>query len=197
VLKATLPFDLQIEGNSPFTISGTVGPGPIETKNLSVGDLSINGQLQTDPNVPLAGAGRISITQMFIPTINLSEQVASALKVDQIGDMSPGTRIQSLQTDFQTSPSAFNTSGLRIDGLDGLGDAAAENGSFQIQSALTVNYVATINLSPEATARVKSISPVLGLLVTVLESNNRISVPLNIAGDIRKPEIQVDVSRIF
>jgi hypothetical protein len=197
VLKATLPFDLQIEGSSPFTISGTVGPGPIETKNLSVGDLSINGQLQTDPNVPLAGAGRISITQMFIPTINLSEQVASALKVDQIGDMSPGTRIQSLQTDFQTSPSAFNTSGLRIDGLDGLGDAAAENGSFQIQSALTVNYVATINLSPEATARVKSISPVLGLLVTVLESNNRISVPLNIAGDIRKPEIQVDVSRIF
>ncbi|HJZ67284.1 MAG TPA: hypothetical protein VKF81_03985 [Blastocatellia bacterium] len=197
VLKAALPFDLRIEGNSPFTISGTVGPGPVQTRNLSVGDLSINGQLHTDPNSPLAGVGQISITQMFIPTVNLSENVASALKVDQIGDMNPGTRIASLQTDFQISRSTFNTSGLQIQDLDGLGDATADNGSFQIQSALTVNYAATINLSPEATARIKSISPVLGLLVTVLESNNRISVPLNIKGDIRRPEIQVDVSRIF
>lgn len=197
VLKATLPFDLRVGGSSPFAISGTVGPGPLETKNLSVGDLSIIGELHTDPNVPLSGGGQISITQMFIPTVNLSEQVASALKVDQIGDMSPGTRIASLETDFEISRSTFNTSGLQIQDLDGLGDARAENGSFQIQSALTVNYAATINLSPEATARVKSISPLLGLLVTVLESNNRISVPLNIKGDIRKPDIQVDVSRIF
>jgi hypothetical protein len=198
VLKTTLPFDLRVEGgSSALAIGGAVGPGPVETKNLSIGELAINGKLNSDPNAPLAGAGQISITQMFIPTINLSEQVASALKVDQIGDMSSGTRIANLQTDFQISRSAFATSRLRIQDLDGLGDATADNGSFQIQSALTLNYAATVNLSAEATSRVKSISPMLGLLITVLETNNRISVPLNIRGDIRKPEIQVDVSRIF
>jgi hypothetical protein len=81
--------------------------------------------------------------------------------------------------------------------LDGLGDATAPTGSFKIEAALTVNYIATVTLSAEATSRVKSSSTMLGIVVTVLETNNRLSVPININGDVRKPEIQVDVSRIF
>ena len=60
-----------------------------------------------------------------------------------------------------------------------------------------MNYQATLTMSTDATARVKAISPIVGMLVTILETDNRISVPINISGDVRKPEIQVDVSRIF
>ncbi|MFY9573045.1 MAG: hypothetical protein WAV20_16725, partial [Blastocatellia bacterium] len=139
----------------------------------------------------------ISATDMFIRTINLSEQVARSLKVDQIGDMTEGTGISSLETDFQIVQGAFNTTALKIQQLDGLGDATSNSGSFQIEAALTVNYTANLNLTPEATSRVKSISPMLGMLVTILETSNRLSVPINIRGDVRKPEIQVDVNRIF
>jgi len=41
------------------------------------------------------------------------------------------------------------------------------------------------------------LSPALGLVVTILETNNRVSVPINVSGDVRNPEVQVDVSRIF
>jgi predicted transcriptional regulator len=37
----------------------------------------------------------------------------------------------------------------------------------------------------------------IGLLATLLESNNQLSVPVRITGDLRQPEVQVDVSRIF
>jgi hypothetical protein len=134
---------------------------------------------------------------MTLRPINLSERVAGAFKLDQIGDMRPGTEINRIDTDFEIEQGVVRTPGVRIQQLDGLGDATAENGSFKIESALSLDYSATVMLSPEATARVKSISTTLGILVTVLETNNRLSVPLNISGDVRKPEIQVDVSRIL
>lgn len=197
--KATLPFDLRIADldASKLSVSGSVGPGPIETKNVSIGALAINGAINSNRDAPLTGDGQMSATDLVIHTVNLSERVAQALKLDQIGDMSPGTAVASLETAFQISQGTFNTTGLRIQQLDGLGDATVPTGHFKIESALTVSYEATVALSPEATLRVKSASSTLGLVVTILEMNNRLSVPINISGDVRNPEVEVDVSRIF
>jgi len=196
LLKAELPVDLQISSGA-LSVSGLIGPGPVETKNLNIGSVEVKGEIRSERNAPLSGNGHIAAADMFIPTINLSAEVAHALKVDQIGDMNPGTKVASLDTDFQLDRGTFDTNGLRIQELDGLGDATAQSGKFKIESALTVSYVATITLSADATARVKSSSSMLGIVVTALEIDNRLSVPININGDVRKPEIQVDVSRIF
>lgn len=197
--RSTMPFDLKIVGSdvSTVSISGSLGPGVIETKNVSVVTLAVSGQVNADKDAPLTGSGRLSATGLVINTVNLSERVARALKLDQIGDMSPGTSVASLETDFNIAQGAVNTTALHIEQLDGLGDATAPNGSFKIDSALTVNYSATIILSADATSRVKSAGPTLGLLVTILETNNRVSVPIDISGDVRNPDVQVDVSRIF
>jgi len=197
LLKAELPVDLQISTRGALSVSGLIGPGPVETKNLNIGSVEVKGEIRSERNAPLSGNGHIAAADMFIPTINLSAEVAHALKVDQIGDMNPGTKVASLDTDFQLDRGSFDTNGLRIQELDGLGDATAQTGKFKIESALTVSYVATITLSADATARVKSSSSMLGIVVTALEIDNRLSVPININGDVRKPEIQVDVSRIF
>ncbi|HWN97765.1 MAG TPA: hypothetical protein VNS63_00685, partial [Blastocatellia bacterium] len=155
------------------------------------------GKIRSEKGAGLTGDGKMSANHLFIRTINLSEQVARALKVDQIGDTSPGTAIDSLETDFQISQGSINTPGLRIQQIDGLGDATTQNGSFKIESALTVNYAATIVLSADATSRLKQINSMMGVLVTIFESNQRVSVPISIRGDVRKPEIQVDVTRMF
>lgn len=198
LFKATLPFDLQIaRGASVLSVDGSIGPGRIESKNLDIGSFTIGGNVRSESGAQLTGNGQMSAREMFIRTINLSEQVSRALKIDQIGDMSPGTVIASLDTDFQISGGEINTPGLRIQQLDGLGDATAQNGSFKIEAALAVNYEGTIIMSADATGRVKAISPMVGMLVTILETDKRISVPINISGDLRKPEVQVDVSRIF
>src|SRR6266404_9927128 len=191
--KATLPFDLKIDGRDPsrLSVSGSIGPGPIETRNIGIGAFAINGEINSNRNAPMSG------NDLDIRTVNLSERVARALELDQIGDMSPGTTVATLETDFQVSQGTVHTTGLRIQQLDGLGDATAPNGSFKIESALIVNYAATVVLSPEATSRIKSVSPALGLVVTIFETNNRVSVPINVSGDVRNPEVQVDVSRIF
>ena len=197
--KATLPFELTIEGNAPsmLAVSGSIGPGPIETRNISVGSFAINGEIKSMRNAPLTGSGRMSISDLDIRTINLSEQVARALKLDEIGDMNVGTEVASLETEFQIAEGTVHTTGLRIQQLDGLGDATAQNGSFKIDSSLIVNYAATVVLTPEATARVKQMSSMMGLVVTILETNNRVSVPIDVQGDVRNPQVQVDVSRIF
>lgn len=197
--KGSLPFDIQIvdRGPSMISVSGSIGPGPIETKNIRIAALAINGEIQSTKNAPLTGTGQLSATDLEIHTANLSERVARALKLDQIGDMNPGTVVAGLETNFQILQGTVHTTGLRIQQLDGLGDANAPNGSFKIDSALILNYVATVVLTPEATSRVKSLSTALGLVVTILETNNRVSVPINVSGDVRNPEVQVDVSRIF
>jgi uncharacterized protein involved in outer membrane biogenesis len=199
LLQATLPFDLTIDGRnaSELGVSGSIGPGPIETKNLRMSEFAINGKIEAEKAAQLTGNGRMSASDLFIGTFNLSEQVAHALKVDQIGDMSPGTLVTSLETDFQFSKGSFNTRGLRIQQLDGLGDATAESGNFKIESALEVDYHANIMLTSDATSRIKAIGPMVGLLATILETNNRLSVPINIRGDVRKPDIAVDVNRVF
>lgn len=198
LFKTTLPFDLQItRGASVLSVEGSIGPGRVESKNMDMGSFSISGNIRSESGAQLTGGGQMSATDMFIRTINLSEQVSRALKIDQIGDMSPGSLIASLDTDFQISGGTIKTPGLRVQQLDGLGDATSQNGSFKIEDALSVSYEATITMSADATGRVKAISPMVGMLVTILETDRRISVPLNINGDLRKPDIQVDVSRIF
>jgi uncharacterized protein involved in outer membrane biogenesis len=197
--KATLPFDLRIEGQGPsaLTVSGSVGAGPFETRNLSVESFTIDGRIASTTGGPLTGNGRISATKMFLPTINLSQKVAEALRITQIGDMEPGSGVASLETAFQISRDTISTTGLRLQQVDGLGDATAQTGSFKIEAALTVNYAATITLSADATSRVKSASTILGMLTSIFETNSRLSVPVNINGDVRHPQIQVDVMRIF
>jgi len=198
-LVATLPFDLQIDAgaSASLSVSGSVGPGPIETKNITIRALAIDGEIKTSTDAPITGKGRMSIDDLDIHTINLSERVAQALKVDQIGDMNPGTSLGSLETNFQISQGTVHTTGLKIQQIDGLGDASAQEGTFKVGSALIIHYPATVVLSPEATSRVKSLNPALGLVVTILETNNRVSVPIDISGDVRNPSVQVDVSRIF
>jgi hypothetical protein len=198
LLKTAIPFDLKIaRGDGALSIEGSVGSGRVESKNLDIGSFTVAGAIRSQSGAPLTGSGQIIAKDLFVRTINLSEQVSRALKIDQIGDMNPGTSIASLETDFRISGRQIETPGLRIQQLDGLGDATAQTGSFSIEAALTVNYQATIIMSSDATGRVKAISPMVGMLVTILETDKRISVPLNINGDLRKPEIQVDVSRIF
>jgi hypothetical protein len=198
-LVGRLPFDLQINagGSLPLAISGSVGPGPIETKNITIGALAIEGEIKTSTDAPITGKGRMSIDDLDIHTINLSERVARALKVDQIGDMNPGTSLANLETNFEISQGTVHTTGLKIQQIDGLGDASAQEGSFKVDSSLIVHYPATVVLSPEATSRVKSLNPAIGLVVTILETNNRVSVPIDVSGDVRNPAVQVDVSRIF
>jgi AsmA-like protein len=199
ILKAHLPFDLAIESGkgADLSVDGSIGPGPLETKNLSARSFSLTGQLRSAKSSPLTGQGQMAISDLLIRTINLSQQVASALRVSQIGDMNPGTSIADLDTGFQISSGAVNTQGLRVAQLDGLGDARADNGMFKVDSTLTVNYAATIELSADATSQLKAASPMLGLLASILERNSRLSVPINISGDLRSPRIEIDVSRAF
>lgn len=199
LLKGTLPFDLKIQSSDAAmpSVSGSIGPGSIETRNISIGEFAMNGEIISNRNAPLTGKGQMTANNLDIHSVNLSERVARALKLDQIGDMDPGTTVASLETDFQISQGTFQTTGLRIMQLDRLGDATAQSGSFRIDSGLVVNYAATVVLSPEATSLVKTMSPAIGLVVTILETNNRVSVPINVSGDVRNPEVQVDVSRIF
>jgi uncharacterized protein involved in outer membrane biogenesis len=199
MLRATFPFDLKIKRGSAgsLLVDGLVGPGPLETKNLSVGSFAVNGQISAERSAPLTGSGQLSATEMVIRPINVSQQVAGALRVNQIGDMNPGTMVAGLQSEFRISQGAVETTGLRIREIDGLGDAIAQSGSFKIDSGLSVNYAATITLSPDATSRVKAANSMLGIIATVLETNNQLSVPINIDGDVRNPRVYVDVSRIF
>ena len=201
IMKTEMPFDLKIDrgATSGLSVQGSVGPGPLETKSFTARSFKLDGQIHAEQQATsaISGSGQISSTEMFIPGVNLSEQVAGALRIGQVGDMNTGTVLGSLETDFQLGQNVVNTQNLRIQQLDGLGDATANQGWFKIESALTLNYIATVVLSPDATSQVKKSSPLIGMIATILENNNRVSVPVNITGDARNPQIQVDVSRIF
>lgn len=198
-LSAALPLDVDIGGDRlrGLAVTGSIGPGPVESANMRIGSLMVTGDITARQASELTGKGRLTAEDLFIRTMNISERVARSLKLEQIGDMNPGTNVAKLETDFELSRGSVSTTGMRVQQLDGLGDATAQKGDFKIESDLVVHYDAAITLSAESTARVKSASPTLGLLVTVLESNNQLSLPITIDGDVRNPEIKVDVSRIL
>lgn len=142
----------------------------------------------------VSGSGRMSSNQLFIASVNVSDQVARALKISQIGDMNPGTTIGSLESDFYVEQGVVKTHNLRIQQMDGLGDATANHGWFDITSAPTLNYAARVLLSSEATAQVKASSPMVGALVAFLAYNNRFAVAVSITGEVSNPQVQVDLA---
>jgi uncharacterized protein involved in outer membrane biogenesis len=143
------------------------------------------------------GSGHFSSRDMFIASVNLSEQVARALKLNEIGDMGAGTGVGSLQSEFRISRGKVTTNNLSIEQLDGLGDAKSNQGWLEVNSSPALDYSATVLLTPDATARVKSSSPLIGLAVAILEQNSRVAVPVSIRGEVRNPAVHVDVSRIL
>jgi hypothetical protein len=198
-LIGSLPYDLVIHDASDaaeLVVSGQIGPGPLETASLRVSQFSLSGDLRAVPGSPLTANGRLTGAEMFIHTLNLSERVSRAVRID-LGDRSPGTAVGNLEADFQIDQGTVKTGILRLRQIDGLGDASARNGSFRINSAMTVDYAATITLTPDATARVKASGPLLGFLTTLLETNKQLSVPVTITGELSRPDVRVDVTRIF
>lgn len=205
ILKASLPFDLNIsrDQGSGLTVAGSVGPGPFQTRNFSANsfkiDLQVNSPRKAQTNPPqasasgLRGQGHISATDVVITGVNVSEKVAAKLQITSIGDMNTGTTIGGLETDFQIDQGIYRTPNLKIANLDGLGDAAAEQGWFTVESALTLNYGATLTLSDQITNQVKASSPIVGALVALIEINRPLAVSLNITGDVRSPQVSVDV----
>ncbi|HXG67141.1 MAG TPA: AsmA-like C-terminal region-containing protein [Blastocatellia bacterium] len=145
----------------------------------------------------ISGGGRMSSNDLFISSMNLSERVAQALRIAQIGDMNPGTGVGSIEADFQIEQGMVRTSNLRIQQLDGLGDATANEGWLSVAAAPTINYQAYVTLSADATAKAKASNPLLGAAITIFEINNRVTVPVNITGDPRNPQVQVDVRRLL
>jgi len=98
--------------------------------------LAINGEINSNRNAPLTGNGQMSANDLDIHTVNLSERVARALKLDQIGDYEPGHHSGDARNDFQISQGTVHTTGLSLQQLDGLEMRPAPNGSFKIESAL-------------------------------------------------------------
>jgi uncharacterized protein involved in outer membrane biogenesis len=145
----------------------------------------------------IIGDGHVSSSGLFIASVNLSQQVAQALKLDQIGDMNQGTQTGALESDFHIEQGVVRTSNLQIQQLDGLGDATANDGWFKVEATPSFNYAASILLSNEATAKVKNTSPLIGVAVSVLEVNHRVTVPVNLSGEVRNPQVTVDVQRLI
>jgi uncharacterized protein involved in outer membrane biogenesis len=198
LLKADLGFDLSIQSSAEpgAIIKGTFGPGPLETKNFSAALFKVEGEFLSGRATNPSGTGHISASAITIPALNVSEQVAQAARVNQIGDMKPGTDISMLETDFNFSQDVVNTTNLQLAALDGLGDATAATGWFKMKPELTLNYDATINLSREAAAQLKtSANPLIGAAVAVLSDSSGLAVPLNITGDMHHPQVQVDIAR--
>jgi hypothetical protein len=198
-LKTEMPFDLMVMPDTGWKIEGSVGPGPLETKNFHADQFKLDGRLFSGPASSQrnsGGDGHIAASVITIPSLNLSERVAAAARVSQIGDMSPGTTVGKLETDFSLAGDTVNTANLRIESLDGLGDATAAAGSFKTGPELTLNYEATITLSTSATSQLRtSANPLISAAVSVFADNRGLAVPLAISGDIRKPQVRVDVLR--
>jgi uncharacterized protein involved in outer membrane biogenesis len=145
----------------------------------------------------IAGSGRVVSDRLFIAAVNLSEQVARALKLNQIGDMNQGTELGAVEADFHIDQGVVMTSRVQIQQLDGLGEATSEQGSFRLEAAPSINYGASVLLTSAATAQVKNTSPLIGAAVALLEVNQRIAVPVSISGEVRNPQVQVDVRKLI
>jgi hypothetical protein len=198
LLKAEMPFDFIVNrhADTGLSIKGAFGPGPLQTKSFIAQSFKLDGEFNNERASGLSGNGGLSATGVFLPSVNVSQQVASAARVTTIGDMSEGTKIASLETQFHLERDVVNTTKLNIQQLDGLGDASADAGWFKIEAALTLNYSANVQLSSEATTQLKSSANVLiSAAVGALTTNNRVTVPLSITGDVRSPRVQVDLRR--
>jgi uncharacterized protein involved in outer membrane biogenesis len=198
LLRTDVPFDFTMtaSANPGTTIKGSFGPGPLQTKNFKADEFKVEGEFLSGHASATSGKGHISASAIQIPTVNVSERVAAASRVNQIGDMNAGTAISRLETDFNFAEDVVNTTNLQLSALDGLGDARAATGWFKMKPELSLNYAATIQLSRDAAAQLRtSANPFISAAVAVLSDNNGLEVPLNISGDVRQPNVQVDILR--
>jgi hypothetical protein len=132
-----------------------------------------------------------------MPGSNVSEQVARALNIDEIGEMSAGTSMAGVTGRFRLEEGLLSVEDLSVEKFDGLGQARVERGWIRFGDEPVMNYMATVTLSPEATEQVKSAGLLFGAITSLLRRENRLTIPVSVTGAARAPKIRVDVGRIF
>ena len=86
---------------------------------------------------------------------------------------------------------------LSVENFDGLGKARIELGWIRFGDEPTMNYSATVTLSPEATEQGKSARLLFGPITRLLKREHRLTIPVSITGSVREPQVRVDVGRLF
>jgi uncharacterized protein involved in outer membrane biogenesis len=149
----------------------------------------------------ISGGGHMSSNDLVMASVNLGQQMAQRLGA-QLGDMRPGLAIGHAESGFEIQQGLIKLDDPKLQAIGGLGDATADQGWLKItagagQPAVEMNFSATITLSAETTKALASSNPLYGAAIALLQSGNRLTVPVSITGDARQPDIQVDVSRIL
>src|SRR6185295_3770560 len=101
-----------------LSIKGAFGPGPLQTKSFIAQSFKLDGEFNNERASGLSGNGGLSASGVFLPSVNVSQQVASAARVSTIGDMSEGTKIASLETQFHLQRDVVNTTNQNVQQLD-------------------------------------------------------------------------------
>jgi uncharacterized protein involved in outer membrane biogenesis len=188
--------------NIDQAFGGKLGvPGKI-TGHINA-DFKLHGEAGQFPEsiATISGSGHMSSNDLVMAGVNLGQQMTQRLGA-QLGDMRPGLAIGHAESGFEIQQGLIKLDDTKLQAIGGLGDATADQGWLKItagagQPAVEMNFSATITLSAETTKALATSNPLYGAAIALLQSGNRLTVPVSITGDARQPDIQVDVSRIL
>jgi uncharacterized protein involved in outer membrane biogenesis len=208
VMRGRVAFDL---ADDRFIAAGALDH--LDLDSALMGKLRIPGEIRGEINAEFhlsgeagdfqrvfptwRGAGSISSNNLFMPGFNVSEQVAGALKINEIGEMSEGASMAGVTGRFRLEEGLLSVEDLSVENLDGLGHARVEHGWIRFGDEPEMNYTAAVTFSPEATEQLKSASLPFSAITRLLKRENRLTIPVSVTGDVRAPKIRVDVGRIF
>jgi len=208
VMRGRVAFDLALDR---FTAAGALDHLALDS--AGAGKLRIPGAVRGHINAEFdlrgeagdfqrvfptwIGAGTVSSNHLFMPSFNVSEQLARALMINEIGEMSAGTSIAGVTGRFRLEEGLLSVEDLSVEKFDGLGHARVERGWIRFGDEPVMNYTATVTLSPEATEQVKSARLLFGAITSLLKRENRLTIPVSVTGGVRDPKIRVDVSRLL
>jgi hypothetical protein len=85
-----------------------------------------------------------------MPGFNVSEQFARALNINEIEEISEGMSMVGVMGRFRLEEGLLSVEDFSVENFDGLGKARIERGWIRFGDELTMNYSATVTLSPEA-----------------------------------------------
>jgi hypothetical protein len=208
VMRGRVGFDL---ANDSFTATGALDHVDIDSS--LTGKLRVPGEIKGHINAEFdlrgesgdlqrvfptwKGAGSVSSNGLFMPRFNISEQIARALMINEIGEMSAGTSMTGVTGRFRLEEGLLSLDDLTVKNFDGLGQARIEHGWIRFSDEPVMDQTATITLSPETIEQISSASLLFGVIATLLQRENRIIVPVNVTGSLRNPNIRVDVDRFL
>lgn len=145
----------------------------------------------------LRGGGHVVLDDARLSSVNLLSEIAQQGGFQRIEFAEPGTHARRIETGVRFEGGRVHFENATVDDINGYANLRADSGWLELKSPATISLTGSATLLPPLFEKVTQADPVAGAVISAVNANSQVTVPLTVSGPVTSPAVSVQWGRVL